>query len=140
VPRAEASLDPGGVELYYPALSAPLGEEDELVCPENHLAYLRDITGHMDLLVVLIIGSSGLDQGVLELMSWGGRDFRSLAVVSNSLDNAELTAERITRRVRVEQLVFGQRPALFGAGFSALVSDGSLDTYVAEIMSHGAAA
>ena len=123
---------------FYPALSAPLGEQDELVCPKEHVEYVEEITGHWDPLDVLVIGYSGLDQGVLELLSWGGRSINSLAVVSNSADSAELTAERISAHVRVADCVCGQRPAIFGDGFAEFVDDGHLGDYVDEILARAA--
>jgi hypothetical protein len=123
---------------FYPALSAPLGEQDELVCPKEHVEYVKEITGHWDPLDVLVIGYSGLDQGVLELLSWGGRSINSLAVVSNSADSAELTAERISAHVRVPDCVCGQRPAIFGDGFAEFVDDGHLGDYVDEILARAA--
>ncbi len=128
------SATESGVQIYYPALSAPLGEQDELVCPPEHIEYLKQITGHLDPLDVLVIGYSGLDRGVLDLLSWGGRPIRSLAVVSNSLDGAELTAERISARVQVSDIIFGAPPALFGDGFYAFVRDGELRLHVDEII------
>jgi hypothetical protein len=40
--RQEGQSSQAGGRLFYPALSAPLGPGDELVCPPNHVAYLRD--------------------------------------------------------------------------------------------------
>jgi hypothetical protein len=67
----QVRFDEEPFRLYYPALSVPLGTEDELVCPDQHVNYLKDITGHYEPLDVLVIGYSGLDQEALNLLSWG---------------------------------------------------------------------
>ncbi|MGN6869475.1 MAG: hypothetical protein ACTHMY_13845 [Solirubrobacteraceae bacterium] len=123
-----------GASVYYPALAAPLGADDELACPPKHVEYLKNVTGHWDPLGVLAIGYSGLDRGVLDLLSWGGRSIRSLLVVSGSDDHSREAADRIMACVRVHGTVLGQLPALFGRGFSRFVSEGVLDGYVREVI------
>lgn len=123
-----------GASVYYPALSAPLGAEDELACPPKHIDYVKNVTGHWDPLDVLVIGYSGLDRGVLDLLSWGGRSIRSLMVVRGSDSHAKETADRIRACVRVQDTVLGELPALFGRGFSRFVSEGVLDGYMREVL------
>jgi hypothetical protein len=116
------------IQLYYPALSVPLGpRDDELVCPPAHVNYLKEVTGDPDPLDVLVIGYSGLDQEVLNLLKWGGRPIRSLAVVSETQENAALTARRF-----VSQVVVAPKGDIrhIGGGFAKFARDGSLDNYV----------
>jgi hypothetical protein len=121
------------LRLYYPALSAPLGIEDELVCPPEHVEYLRELTGHYHPLDVLVIGYSGLDQEALNLLSWGGRTIRSLWVVSESERSAEATARRITAEVKVAPAA-GQPPVtLVGTGFTNFAQGPKLDDYIERI-------
>jgi hypothetical protein len=114
-------------------LSAPLGAEDELVCPEDHIQYLKQVTGHYDPLDVLVIGYSGLDQGALALLRWGGRPIRSLTVVSDSEASAQATADRITAVVSVVPATSQPGITLIGSGFTTFTADGHLDNYIARI-------
>jgi hypothetical protein len=118
-------------ELFYPALSVPLGQvDDEVVCPPAHTDYLRETTGDPDLLDVLVIGYSGLDQGVLELLSWGGRPIKSLTVVSDNQENAMRAGANIRAKVSVAP---GGNEAAFVEGFAEFARDGSLDRYIQQI-------
>jgi hypothetical protein len=110
----DVRLDETPFDLYFPALSAPLGPEDEVVCPNDHVEYLREVTGHWDPLDVLVIGYSGLDKNVLTHLSWGGRQIRSLTVVSESEIAASAAAERISAEVNVAP----DSVVLLGAGFT----------------------
>lgn len=123
----------GGM-FFYPALSAPLGQEDELVCPPQHVDFLKNVTGHWDPLDVLVIGYSGLDQEVIELLSCGGRPIRSLTVVSESAPSAVSTATRITEGVRIVPPFGGDSlPALWGDGFANFTRGDELGRYIAKI-------
>lgn len=136
--RAEEILDDArgrSLRLYYPALSAPLGAEDELVCPTSHVEHLKAITGHWEPLDVLVIGYSGLDKEVLELLSSGGRSIRSLWVVSESESSAESTARRVTDLVRVVPAE-GQEPVVqVGVGFTSFAQGDYLADYIDRIRS-----
>jgi hypothetical protein len=121
------------MHLYYPALAAPLGAEDELVCPPDHVAHLKQITGHWEPLDVLVIGYSGLDQEVLTQLSWGGRSIRSLCVVSDRDETADATARRIVDRVRVMPAP-GQEPiTIIGGGFTNFAQSSALPEYIERI-------
>jgi hypothetical protein len=119
--------------LYYPALSVPLGTEDELVCPDQHVNYIKDITGHYEPLDVLVIGYSGLDQEALNLMSWGGRPIRSLSIVSESEPTAQATADRITAKLNVVPAKGQNAVTLFETGFTNFAHGSDLDDYIERI-------
>lgn len=74
-------------KLYYPALSAPLGPGDKIVCPPNHRAFLKERLTAYEGLNLLVIGYSGLDQEVLKLLRESENSIRTLTVVSK--DDAE---------------------------------------------------
>src|ERR1044072_4331159 len=118
----------GRTTLFYPALSAPLGPQDDLVCPDPHLQYLRDRTGDPDPLDVLVIGYSGLDQSVLDAVAWGGRRMNSLTVVSGDPDSTREAASRIAPRLNIPQ----QDVRMSTKGFAAFVQE-DLDSYVARL-------
>jgi hypothetical protein len=119
--------------VYYPALSAPLGAEDELVCPPEHVQYLKAVTDDPEPLHLLVIGYSGLDQAALELLSSGGRPVASLTVVDVTEDAAHLAMERIGKKV-----TSGKR-AVVGGGFSEFARGGELDRYIDRIRACAAA-
>ena len=130
--RLEASATVSD-HLYYPALSAPLGVEDELVCPPDHIEYLKRVTGHWDPLNVLVIGYSGLDQEVIKLLSWGGRAVRSLWVVNESEASARATAERITANIKVIPAPGTEGVVLVGTGFTGFAQSDHLAEYITHI-------
>ena len=85
--------------LFYPALSAPLGPGDELVCPPAHTAHLVDRLQAYDGVNLMVIGYSGLDEEVLKLFRESENHLRSLTVVSNTEEAAILTKSAITHAI-----------------------------------------
>jgi hypothetical protein len=91
----------GGI-LYYPALSVPLGPEDELNCPTDHRDYALSRLGAEDGLHILTVGYSGLDSGVIDLLRASGNSLRSLCVVNANGETAIEAAGRICGAFGVE--------------------------------------
>jgi hypothetical protein len=87
-------------QFFYPALSVPLGPDDEMNCPDSHLALLRDRLGAHDGLHVLTIGYSGLDSGLLTLLRESGNSLRSLLAVNHSGESALEAARRIAQALQ----------------------------------------
>jgi hypothetical protein len=117
----------GREAVYYPALSVPVGEEDELVCPREHLGAAGQRLQQPDGLNLLVIGYSGLDREVLQLLGESGSPLRTL-LVANGDERAGLeAAERIQR-------AFGgsgvRTDNVFGGGFTDLVRTGALSNFV----------
>ena len=81
--------------LYYPALSVPLGPDDEFNCPESHLDFIRSRLVATDGLHILSIGYSGLDSGLLQLLGSSGNSIRSLFAVNHEGVSALEAATRI---------------------------------------------
>jgi hypothetical protein len=96
-------LEGGSSYPGFPALSAPLGEEDELVCPPEHVAFVKNKLSEVNALDLLVIGYSAYDKAVLNLLAESQSDIRSLYVVSESADVAQAVAERIGRHVGVRR-------------------------------------
>jgi hypothetical protein len=97
-------------QLLYPALSVPLGAEDEIVCPESHV---NCVTEHMsyafDGLNILVIGYSGLDQEVLSLLASSGRPVRAIKVINGDYDLSMAAAQIFGGRLGFtvsEEMVF----------------------------------
>jgi hypothetical protein len=91
----EAMRHPEADEFYYPALSVPLGPDDEMNCPAGHLALLRERLQAHDGLHVLTVGYSGLDSGLLNLLRESGNSLRSLLAVNHSGESAFDASGRI---------------------------------------------
>jgi len=70
-----------GIERYYPALSVPVGAADELVCPAEHVIALREQLHKAEPAHLLVIGYSGLDQEVLQLLRRDRTRIGSITVV-----------------------------------------------------------
>ena len=81
--------------LYYPAVSVPLGPDDELNCPESHLDFIRKRLVATDGLNILSVGYSGLDSGLLQLLADSGNSIRSLFAVNHEGVSALEAATRI---------------------------------------------
>ena len=81
--------------LYYPALSVPLGPDDEFNCPESHLEFIRKRLVATDGLNILSVGYSGLDSGLLQLLASSGNSIRSLFAVNHEGTSALEAATRI---------------------------------------------
>lgn len=85
-----------GVEYFYPALAAPLGPPDELICPPEHVQFLQDRIGEMyDGLNLLVIGYSAIDPTALEVLTKPGRKLRKLLVVDREHDSANTIAGKL---------------------------------------------
>ena len=110
-------FDNGPPRLYYPALSVPVGADDELQCPGSHVAFLRERLSALGALNLLVIGYSGLDREVINLLAESGSELRSLSVVSKTEDGAASTAQ-----VFMDALPGTRDPSLFAGGFNDFAS------------------
>jgi len=119
-----------GGSLFYPALSAPLGPGDELVCPDKHVAHLRERLQAHDGLHLLVIGYSGLDEEVLRLLGENDNHLRSLTVVSNSEEAAILTKNAITSVIGLGGVGLSK---LFVRGFDEFARSGELQDRIADL-------
>ncbi len=113
----------GDRTLYYPALSAPLGAEDELSCPESHVESLRTELGEIGDLDVLVIGYSGLDKEVLKLVRDNAGGIRSLLVANRSEEASFAAATTFGNLWEGRRIT---EDSLFPGGFTELVSTGRL--------------
>ena len=86
-------------ELYFPALAAPLGEADEIVCPRDHVSHLATQLASMNALRLLVIGYSGIDREVLGLLRSAGKPVGSLMVVNGSFDASYETLKILSREL-----------------------------------------
>ena len=115
--------------LYFPALSVPLGEEDEMMCPPSHVDYLRERLRAQDGLNLLIIGYSGIDKEVRRLLQESGNSVRSLLIVNGSREAAEVAVRRIN-----ESITFDVRDEMLSTeDFSAWAQSDQLSAYFASL-------
>ena len=112
--------------LYFPALSVPLGSQDELVCDPKHVDFLRQRLQNAEGLNLLVIGYCGADQEVLRLLRESESSVRSLLVINQDTASADQAHGRI-----VEQLADTSPP---GPGpsnkdFNAWAQSSEFDSY-----------
>jgi hypothetical protein len=91
----------GSTVPAYPALSVPLGSEDDLNCPPEHSAFLLGQFQAADEVEMLVIGYSGLDMALLRHLDESGSSLGHLTVVDQGRRQAEEVANRIASQVRV---------------------------------------
>jgi len=113
--------------LYYPGLAVPLGSDDELVLPHEHLSYARERLSSMERAGLLILGYSGLDREVLELLGIARSQLHSLIVVNGSGETGEAALARINERLGFPYLT-GQN--VFPGGFGEYIAGGHLTKFV----------
>jgi hypothetical protein len=81
----------------YPALSAPLGPEDELVCPPGHLDFLSERLGSEKTVHLLVVGYSAYDKSALDVIRESGAPIGSIFVVNRDRAAAVDVAGRLSR-------------------------------------------
>jgi hypothetical protein len=79
----------------FPALTVPVGEEDEVVCPNSHQAFLARRLASVDELDLLIVGYSAYDRTVIERIAGSEKRIRTLTVVNENADAAEKVVWRL---------------------------------------------
>jgi len=115
--------------VYYPALAVPLGAEDELVCPSNHVEVAKQWLDRMDGVNLLVIGNSGLDREVLRLFLESGNKLRRMLVANGSgmgRPTADYVAEAFAEKNWPDEWATGH-------GFSTLVDSGELRRWMSEV-------
>ena len=117
--------EPDGYDLFYPALSVPVGSEDEIVCPPTHVEHARARLRDMDGINLLVIGYSGHDQEVLKLLRESGNTVRKLTIV----DIAAEACENVRHIIGNNIATHAARIDYAQDGFSAFVLSGGLRNY-----------
>ncbi len=115
--------------IYYPALSVPLGPDDELNCPPDHVAFLIERLQATDGLDILTIGYSGLDSAVLDLLRKSGNSLRSLLVVNHTTDHSFAAAENIAKALGSE----ASREMAGPSGFHEFSQGDELASYLSKL-------
>lgn len=118
--------------VYYPALSVPVGASDELVCPPEHVRRLEQRLERAQPVHLLVIGYSGLDQEVIQILRRNDIRVGSLTVVDAG-DAADRAINRIADGLRVTSRDL-QFIDLYRDGFYDFTLRG-LSEYVAQLAS-----
>lgn len=90
----------GTIDLY-PALSVPLGPDDEIVCPAEHTAFLVNRLADVGDVDLLVVGYSGLDRTVLDLFAENVKRFRTVYIVNADAKTAREVAGRMSQALKV---------------------------------------
>ena len=81
---------------FYPALSVPLGSPDDIVCPPDHIEFLRARLAQSDgRFHLLVIGYSGLDDEVLAIL----KEVGAVAVTGRIVVNGENEGFAVRQRL-----------------------------------------
>jgi hypothetical protein len=100
--------------LYYPAISVPVEGKYEFVCPMQHIDALKDFLASCH--NYLLIGISGRDMDLIDLLRANIRKCATLGVVEDNPRDAEEVAERFD--VRVSQFARADVRKFYTEGFS----------------------
>jgi hypothetical protein len=124
-----ATRRPEADEYFYPAISVPLGPDDELNCPPSHVSHAKKRLTAYNGLHLLTIGYSGLDSGLLNLLNECRNSLKSLHVVNQNADASFEAAERIARALGSEATPDMASPV----GFNAFAQGDPLENYLAQL-------
>lgn len=115
------------VEVYYPALSVPLGEY-EPVCPRNHIAALKEfLNGCRN---VLAIGVSGKDADLLELLKENlPQEVHSFWLIDKGEENATRAYQNFLEHCPQLKAKFPYEPRV--DGFTGFIQSDDLDRFIA---------
>lgn len=126
--------DPHGEgTTYFPALSVPVGAEDEVTCPDEHRGFLRERLRLADHLDLLVIGYSANDQEVLKLFREHHTKVRSVAVVEPSQERGEAVANKLS----VALDVWFEAVRVYATGFDGFAGSAALNAYLDDPPSRG---
>jgi hypothetical protein len=115
---------------FYPAISVPVGAADELVCPQEHVGLLKSRLHEAQPVHLLVIGYSGLDQEVVQILRDADTRIASLTVVDKG-DAADAAMQLIAGALQVEPRDL-QFHGVHRDGFYAFTND-ALSGYVSTL-------
>ena len=125
----EAMRTDANTALYYPALSVPVGSDDELICPKGHLEFLEKKLSELESLNLLLIGYSGYDREVLKLLKVSGKKVNSILAVNGSEESGRkliFTISQALSFIPTENMVYK-------GTFNDFVQTGELQSFISEL-------
>jgi hypothetical protein len=113
---------------FYPVLSVPVGQADEIACPQAHIDALKEKLGtSYDGVDLLVVGYSANDREVLTLLRENGRPIRSLWVVNRDARSADEVASKL----RTELQGLGVNNVnVFGGSYAGFARPAVLSSYL----------
>jgi hypothetical protein len=91
---------------FYPALSVPLGSPDDIVCPTDHVEFLKARLAQSDgRFHLLVLGFSGLDDEVLGIFKDVGVVAVTGRIVVNGEDEGFAVRQRLSPAFSVEPVI-----------------------------------
>jgi hypothetical protein len=113
-------------DLHYPVLSVPIGEADELACPDEHVEFLRKKLTETQPLHILVVGYSGNDREVIDLLQQSGRGIKTLTIV----DLDQQASKDVYVRMNERHGITSDEITVYEQDFNHWVASGELDRYV----------
>jgi hypothetical protein len=111
----------------YPALALPEGPDDRLVLPEAHEQFFREGIAEAHQIDLLVLGYSGIDKQVLELLGERRHNVRRLTVVNTDF----MAASEVHGRLE-EAGVSAVWPEVISGNFADWADGGGLNRLVEE--------
>jgi hypothetical protein len=115
------------LNLFFPALAAPVGRADELVCPPAHVAFLKERLAETQPMHLLVIGYSGIDKEVVSLIRQSERGIKTMTIVDKDAGVALAVADRLAKEgVASEDTKFADK------GFNEWIHNGQFEAFLEE--------
>jgi len=119
---------PNGRRLLYPAISVPVDGESKYNCPPKHVEALKK---HLDQCQnFLVIGYSGIDRDLLDLLSKKQGGFNKIQIVSGSRTEAMKAKKNFLSHRDLRGKLKNHISLYKGNGFSSFIQDGSLEKFI----------
>ncbi len=120
--------NPHKTKLLYPAISVPVKNESKMSCRKEHLSALR---AHLDLCQnFLIIGYSGIDVDVLDLLAKKKGGFGKVLVISKDKEQSSEVIGRIMSYQDLGQKLQTHIEPYDGYGFSEFLYSKKMDSFI----------
>jgi hypothetical protein len=121
----------GSKLVCYPAITVPVEGKYEFVCPSEHIVILKEFLDSCR--NFLIIGASGRDRDLLDILKDNVQDCTVLGIVDFGADQVRNVFDRFSSRVL--QFYVPRVKRLYSEGFSKFILAGedSLDEFLSEL-------
>jgi SIR2-like protein len=118
--------------MYYPALSVPLGIEDTINCPPEHITFLRSRLDKAETIDLLFLGYSGNDNEVFDLIGETKAKLGCLnIVVGNDVNVGHKLLRRIAPMFNLNSSLNSE--LVHSGGFSDWVLKGKMDQFFTDV-------
>lgn len=118
-------------DIFFPALAAPVGQADELVCPPAHVSFLEKRLAETQPMHLLVIGYSGIDKEVVSLIRESERGIKTMTIVDRDAGVALTVAHRLA-----EEGVTSEDTKYADKGFNDWIHNGQFEAFLEEMTNH----